>query len=444
MGIRIDCAYACNDFEPKRFNELPTIEQADNSIDFSAPKKNTATNPIEKNISQSDIKKLVNNIIDEDVEKEKSTIRKGFDWIVSLFKPDQKKNGLNRIASAFWNKAKSIHNNLKYSLKQKGVDISSLSEEDRKKYLELLLKHALGKIDNSQFLAELKEFQSMRTKQEVNKNIPKALNTFTNFLKSHFASFFSQVGKMNVAAVEIAIQASSKDIAEQLKILYANTALDARKDILKAALSQLPENFSQDNVLEFCIASEKMTEEEIDFLEDLISSSDMPEEDKQRKFEELAQERKNLRNNSKMILINRIASAKNLKYNTKMPQIDKSRRQIDNVEEKQEDIKEKQVQIKKEHEILYAQLEKQKEKYRILKTNQNKNNSFSQNSELSSVECAIKSTERKLSDLETSFACNKKEIEIMDNKKTVLMNDVSNNIHSLYAYKSWIMPKLET
>ena len=91
MGIRIDCAYTCNDFEPKRFNERPTIEQADNSIDFSAPKKNTATNPIEKNISQSDIKKLVNNIIDEDVEKEKSTIRKGFDWLVSLFKPDQKK-----------------------------------------------------------------------------------------------------------------------------------------------------------------------------------------------------------------------------------------------------------------------------------------------------------------------------------------------------------------
>lgn len=443
MGIRIDCAYTCNDFEPKRLNERLTIEQADNSIDFSAPKKNTATNPIEKNVSQTDIKKLVNNIIDEDIEKEKSHIKKGLDWFVSIFKPNKKRYNLNTITSSFLSKAKNIHNNLKYSLKQKGVDISSLNEQDRKKYFELLLKHAFGKIDNTQFLTELKVFQANRAKEEVKNKLPKALNVFCDFIKNHFSGFFLQAGKMNVAAVEIAIQASSKDIAEQLKILYANTAVEARKDILKAALSQLPENFSQDNVLEFCIASEKMTEEEIDFLEDLISSSDMPEEDKQKKLAELAQDRKNLRNNSKMFAIYHISLVKNSKYNNQLPQIDKTQNQISDIEEQQENLKEKQMKLKEEHEILIRQYKKHKEKYQNIKSNLSKTNSSAQTKELDNTDLAIKSTERKLINIEGSFSCQQKEIQLMEDKKTVLMNDVSNNISSLYAYNSWLMPKLE-
>ena len=306
------------------------------------------TNPTKFEASSREIDNVLDRVISEEKEKNASFWSKSWEFVKSFFKSKKESTPFSgRIIfcagkmQELYQKAKNIHENVSNNLKVQGMDIQELNDYDKKKYLKIIFEHALGKLSNNGLLLKLTELHKRRTADETKNAMPKALQKFSVFLKKHFSAFFEDTAKMDIAAVKTAANNLPEEIANQLKILYVETAEERRSEVLKAALNELPKGFDEGAIIDFSITSEKMSEVQIKFSKKLIESSNLSEAEKAEKLKQLEQIQNNLRQNTLKIANYYINILKNSSYNYHKNNIKIFENRIETIDEINENFKKK-------------------------------------------------------------------------------------------------------
>ena len=409
-------------------------------INFNFSEQSEKSVPMH-NVSRMQIDSVADKLIKEQEEKDKSWLRKGWDILCSVFSNTKTKMEA-KVLTPVEQKAKNIHANLMAQLKAKGVDFDSLSFAEKKEYLSILLQFNFAISTATVFVEQLNNLQKKRTANEAKNAWPKPLQDLKNFVKTHFCKFFSDVGKMNVAAVDTAVKYSPAEIAEQLKLVYTESAASNRKELLKTALKELPKDLDQEAIIEFCIASERMSKEELAFAKDLLDTMNLSPEEKARRMQVLLKRENELREESIAMARYAFSTLKKTAYKYVTFRLEDYEADLAHIYQKEEYIKQRQKKLKAEYDKKLSEFELEKKRYELLKA---KKDTMQINRmqlspqmlrEFNESENKYKKLDEFLYDTNSKMNLNTSELKMLDQQETVCMQGIDNNLRYISAYSA--------
>ncbi len=427
--------------EMPRANQSKNQELAifTNSNSYAYTDSFTHSQPTENNqtISENKLNNAIKYIVEEEEKNNKSLIGKFFDSMCNLFvKPAIPVAFPILLPPDILSALKRLHTQASAEMKRAGTDIEKLDKDEKIAYLKILAKHHYGQNDNNEFLKEITNWQKERAAKEVREQ-PAILRRFSAFIKSHFSSFFKDTGKMNNAAIKVAMNNCSDKVAEELMILYANTLEESRGEILAAALKELPEGLDKETIIKFATTSEYMTTEQINFARDLILQSDLPAEIKARELQKLKEKEAKKHERTLEIVEEYCESIRDRAFRKQKEKINSNNIQYEECCKQQTKINEKINHIKKEKSKFKEEEYSNKKKIKNLKEKaikdycKNGEISFKLHSEYDTAKHKKTELKDKIAHLSTKLSAQETEWDSIIQKRSELVSSNFNCIQNM-------------